>query len=425
MTIASNSQHYFKRTQSIRIVTKGPFVFICFLLLCLCHNDMWAQTKSDSIKRQLHQHPELRWDLGKSFTIIGEVGVRMEYMYNERFAENDSTANDDHRFRERVRLRAGAEYKPVKWFTAGFRLSTGQSTYPASGWSSFSDNFARDPIAVDRVYINFNVSKFRLQMGANANAMFHPTEMVWDVDVQPSGFAQVYQGDRLGVTLGQYMLGEIRDLNDPRLSGSFLVASGLNYAFLPDHNLRLGLFNYYYNKPNAIALTIDRGNLDGDFRTNRLDPNDQTKFFSDFNTLGLSWDYHKSKWRFVGEFAVNMAAKKDRSLDGAYNKRENIAIGALLRYGLLKKPGDWSIEAGYFHIESDAVLAAFNSDDYQQTNVRSVPIWFRILLPGNVVMVWDTYFQKRINTAHFLSGGVQHDENALKIRSRITMQIGF
>ena len=58
---------------------------------------------------------------------------------------------------------------------------------------------------------------------------------------------------------------------------------------------------------------------------------------------------------------------------------------------------------------------------YQQTNVRSIPVWLRVLLPGDAVVVWDTYFQKRINTAHYLSGGIKHDENALKIRSKITL----
>ena len=127
----------------------------------------------------------------------------------------------------------------------------------------------------------------------------------------------------------------------------------------------------------------------------------------------------------VGEFAANLGANKDVTLGSAYDKKENIAGGFLIRYGLLKKPGDWSVEAGYFYIESDAVIAAFNSDDYQQTNVHSVPVFLRVLLPSDIVIVWDTYFQKRINTAHFLSGGVMHDENALKIRSRITLQLGF
>lgn len=399
--------------------------FILYVSIIISIGKIHAQTKADSIKTSLHEHPELSFDIGKKFTIIGQVGFRMEYIYNERFAENDETSDDDNRFRERVRLRFGAEFKPSDKFTAGFRFSTGQSTYPASGWSSFSDAFRRDPIAVDRVYILLNLDHFRFNFGANENPLFHPTDMVWDEDVQPAGLSQSYFTDRLEIVLGQYMIGEVRSLSDEVVSGSFLLSNGINYSFLPDHNLQVGLFQYYYNKPDILAYSIEEGLLDGDFKTNRLDPNDSEKFFSDFHTFGLSADYHWNKWRVVGEFAVNVAAKKDVSLGSAYDKKENIAGGFLIRHGLLKKPGDWSLEAGYFFIQSDAVIAAFNSDDYQQTNVHSLPIFLRVLLPSDVVIVWDTYFQKRINTAHFLSGGVQHDENALKIRSRITLQMGF
>lgn len=402
--------------------TKLDYIVSVFFLITVSLN---AQTKSDSIKKALHEHPQLKYDLGKSFTIIGEVGARLEYISNERFAENEETADDDNRFRERVRLRLGSEFRLNKTFSAGFRLSTGQSSYPASGWSSFSDNFSRDPIAIDRLYINLNFSKFRFLFGANKNAMFHPTEMVWDGDVQPAGFVETYNDERFEVTLGQYMLREVRDLNDSKVSGSFLIATGINYAFMDNHNLRLGLFNYYYSKPDAIATAISNSKLDGDFKTNRLVDIDETKFFSDYNIVGFSGDYHWEKWRIVSEIAVNIGAKKDSSLGAAYASRENVAAGGTIRYGVLKDPGDWSIEAGYFYIEADAVMAAYNSDDYQQTNVRSVPVWLRFMLPGNAVIVWDTYFQKRIENYYYLSGGVIHDENALKIRSRITLQLGF
>ena len=40
-------------------------------------------------------------------------------------------------------------------------------------------------------------------------------------------------------------------------------------------------------------------------------------------------------------------------------------------------------------------------------------------------LVWDTYFQKRINTALFLAGGALHDENALKVRTRLILSLAF
>ena len=68
---------------------------------------------------------------------------------------------------------------------------------------------------------------------------------------------------------------------------------------------------------------------------------------------------------------------------------------------------------------------SIHSDDLQQTNVDSIPVWLRVRLPGEVLFVWDSYFQKRINTALHLAGGLRHDENRLKVRTRLTLQMGF
>jgi hypothetical protein len=78
-----------------------------------------------------------------------------------------------------------------------------------------------------------------------------------------------------------------------------------------------------------------------------------------------------------------------------------------------------------FYIEADAVLATYNSDDLQQTNVRSVPLEFQVLLPGRTRLVWDTYLQRKLNPALASNGGVVHPENALKVRSRISAVASF
>jgi len=370
-------------------------------------------------------NPALSTQVGRILTLTGEVGFRKEYMANERFAENDSTATDNYRYRQRVRLRFGGEVKPSEWFTAGFRFSTGASNYPASGWSSFSDDFRRDPVALDRIYINLNYKQFQLRMGGNANPLFRPTELVWDHDVQPGGFAEVYTTGNWEFVAGQFMLAEVRSLNSSEESGSFLFAHNVNYAVPVAGTLRLGVFQYLYNKPDALAIAIDDGDLDGDFKTNRLQPRNGRRYFSDYNSLGVSLLWASGVWQVAGEAVINVGAKNDASLGEAYAEKEDLGFGVLVRYGVLSEPGDWSVEAGFFHIEADATIAVFNSDDYQQTNVNSVPVFLRVRLPGGTTLVWDTYFQKRINTALYLSGGVRHGENALKIRSRLTLQLGF
>jgi hypothetical protein len=45
------------------------------------------------------------------------------------------------------------------------------------------------------------------------------------------------------------------------------------------------VFHYYYNKPDAIAIAIDEGNLNADFKTSRLAPDNDRRFFSGYNSL--------------------------------------------------------------------------------------------------------------------------------------------
>jgi hypothetical protein len=384
-----------------------------------------AEERPDDDLQSDSESQELSLQVGDKLKFFGQVGFRVEYMANERFAENDSTADDDHRFRHRVRLRFGAEFTALEWLTAGFRISTGHSSYPASGWSSFSDNFARDPVALDRIYITMVYKKFKFMMGADSNPLFRPTELVWDDDVQTAGFAEVFRPGRWEIMAGQFKLTEVRSISDPEESGSYLFAHGITYSPPVSGTLKLGIFQYYYNKPDAIAIAIDEGQLDPDFKTNRLLPDDERKFFSDYNSIGASLLWAQGPWQIISEAVVNLAARSDASLGKGYTEKENVGYGVLLRYGILNEVGDWSLEGGFFHIEADATIAAYNSDDYQQTNVNAVPLWLRIRMPGGATLIWDTYFQKRINTALYLSGGIKHDENALKVRTRLTLQIGF
>ena len=405
--------------------SKSVMALVILIVIVGLRLEAAAQEHEGLASEPTSEYPELSMQVGDMLRFFGQVGFRIEYMANERFAENDYTADDNHRYRERVRLRFGGEITPSKWFTAGFRFSTGHSSYPASGWSSFSDDFRRDPVSLDRIYINLNYKQFELRMGANANPLFRPTELVWDDDVQTAGFAEVFKPGRWELVAGQFMLAEARSLNSPEESGSYLFAHGITYSPPLSGTLKLGIFQYFYNKPDAIAIAIAEGQLDGDFKTNRLLPDDERKFFSNYNSLGASLLWADGTWRVISEAVVNLSARSDASLGEGYAKKENVGFGVLLRYGTLNKAGDWSLEGGFFHIEADATIAAFNSDDYQQTNVNAVPVWLRVRLPGKATLVWDSYFQKRINTALFLSGGVQHNENALKIRTRLTLQIGF
>jgi hypothetical protein len=357
----------------------------------------------------------------------GDVGFRSEYVANESFARTNEVRADDHRWRLRTRVRLGASWEATPKVSLGFRLSTGSGAYPSSAWSSLSDDFRRDAIALDRAFLRYAPGPdVALTFGIAGNALFRPTELVWDGDVSPAGLTQVWRRGHLEAVAGQYMLREVRSGRGVREASSFLLAQGLSYTWEEvGARSQLGLFSYVFTRPDVLATAIESGSLDRDFATNRSVPGDPGAFFSDFQIVGVSVTHRRGNWGLAAEASLNLGAASEPSLGVGYEKEEGFGWAALLTRGSLSGPGSWSVTAGYVHIEADAVLAAFNSDDLQQTNVRTVPVWVRLRLPGGVDLVWDTYVQSKINVALPSPGGLVHGENAKKVRTRLTLQAMF
>jgi hypothetical protein len=410
----------------------GRCLFALFsVCVLLCGREAAAQVPSREA-----ESPKLK--LG------GEVGFRSEYIANENFAEKDATKKDDRRLRWRARVRLGADYQLDRTVALALRLSTGDNTYPSSGWSSFSDDFRRDLIQIDRAFLNWQaLEALRLGFGIQANPLFAPTELLWDSDVQPAGFSEVLTVGKTGLVIaaGQFMLREVRSSKAENEEKSFVLAQGISYTPPIDaFKATAGASFYYFNNPDAVARGIQSGELDGDFKTNRLDPGgrtipnpkDPTKtlpvdYFSDFQVLdfGLKLEFKAIPLSFAGNVAVNLGARKDDSLGAPYTAKQNVAAGGMLRYGRNKDPWDWVVGAGFFHIEADSVLAVYNSDDLQQTNVNTVPVELQLRFAGGVRLVWDTYIQKKIDTDLASNGGVVHAENASKIRTRLSLLGSF
>jgi hypothetical protein len=379
----------------------------------------------------------------RGLIVSGDLGTRLEFIGNEHFAESDATRDDDTRVRTRIRLRVGAGAQLTKSVEVGLRLTTGSSSFPTSAWATAGD-FRRLPIQIDQAFLAVKPSPHvRVQTGAGPNPLFTPTELVWDSDVQPMGLSTTAMISGWGLTLaaGQYMLTEARSLSPESENGAYLLAHGVTYALpSPSLALTLGASQYRFVNPDVLARSIQLGELDGEFRTNRFDPAGRVAvdprnpgrtlpvdYLSGYDILNLSVRASLTgrPLHLAADVAFNRAARRDPSLGPAYRDRENLAYGGMIRYGRSRHPGDWTFGAGFFHIESDAVLALVNSDDLQQTNVRTIPLDVQVLLPGNFRLTWDTYLQRKLDPALPSNGGVVHEENALKVRSRLTASVRF
>jgi hypothetical protein len=376
-----------------------------------------------------------------AWRIAGEFGARAEFIANENFAETDVIRADDARFRLRLRARLGAEYRATEAVTVALRVSTGDNAFPSSAWTSLSSDFRRQPVQLDRAYVQLRLRALQLRAGIGPNPLFTPTELLWDADVQPAGLTQRLAGSNgsVALTLGQFVLREVRSSRPPNERSSFLLVEGVTYrGGLGAATATVGLAHYYFTNPDAIARSLQTGELDGEFKTNRFDPNGRTlmgadgapvptDYFSRFSVLSVGWTVEVRRIPLTagGDVAVNLGARRDAALGAAYAGRRNVAFGAMVRYGRSTSSGGVTLGLGFFRIEADAVLAVYNSDDLQQTNVTSVPLEVVLALPGRTRLLWDTYVQKKISTALPSNGGLVHGQNALKVRTRLSLLVGF
>jgi hypothetical protein len=375
--------------------------------------------------------------------LTAELGTRAEYIANENFAESDAVSADDHRFRLRLRFRLAGVIPLSDVLEAGVRLSTGEPAFPTSAWVTPAD-FRRLPIQIDRAYLGFRVAdRAVMRAGAHPSPLFTPTELVWDGDVQPVGLSQTVHFFRSSLTLaaGQYAIRETRSARESNAQSAYLLAHGISYTLAAAQaSTTMGVAQYYFHNADVLARSMQVGELDGEFRTNRYHPHGRTvpdprnpaqrlpaDYFSGYNIVngGIRLDGVRAPLSLAADVALNLGGNRNPALGEPFRRRENVAAGGMLRHGRLRQPGDRSVGVGYFYIEADAVLATYNSDDLQQTNVRSVPLEFQVLLPGRTRLVWDTYLQRKLNPALASNGGVVHPENALKVRSRISAVASF
>jgi hypothetical protein len=383
--------------------------------------------------------------------------VRSESISNENFAERDTTRADDVRFRARLRARLEADYHPHSRLTLGARLSTGDNAYPTSAWSTFSNDFRRTAVQIDRAFINWTAVRsanaqdlLQFRFGIQQNPIFVPTELLWDSDVQPAGASEIltFNSPKITLTAGQFMLREVRSSKPATEENSLLLVHGLTYEATVSSvaTLKAGASYHRFTNPNAIARSLQLGELDSDFKTNRFDPTGRMvtgvpfEYFSRFDLLdfGLQVEQESHPWNAAAELAVNLGANHAPALGAAFGAKQNVAASVMIGYGSWtgglvpggsirqnKTTTPWGVRGGFVHIEADSVLAVYNSDDLQQTNVNTVVAEFQRSLASHARLVWDTYVQKKIDVALASNGGIVHPENAAKVRTRISVFVRF
>lgn len=367
--------------------------------------------------------------LGK-LKFFGDIRLRSEYLDNKNFDENR------YAWRQRIRMRFGFKAAITETIEAGIRMATGGTNYQATGNQSFdTSNFADFNFDLDRVYVSYRPDdSFKIIGGKFSHPFYCPTEIVWDQDIQPTGAAELFTLPKHGLSLklAQYVIRETDRANGAPVgdSNSELFVEQLVWKSQRDSTFSAALGAAHYQFSNSKQLRADARTSHTDFLTNKNFGTGLTGPVSDFSVLNVNGHLMYRglgvPLTLIGEYVNNLGAKT-LSVNGTDFGDEGVAWGIMGYAGVLKNAGDFRAGVGYFEFEADSVVANFNSDDLQETNVNSIMVDISYQLVPNVVLQYDGYYQKRNNYALAVANGSSAgvDKNTRFFRHRLNLKVNF
>jgi len=315
----------------------------------------------------------------------GDLRLRME---NVGYS-GDNRVDDKDRNRARARLRFGAD---KTWLDdqmlVSFRLASGSDNNPTSTNQTFTENFSKKPIWLDRAYAKYE-PRCAPGLTAMAGKMGVPlvnTDMIWDTDVNPEGAWLQYKpkcGDLSPfVNAGWWSLSERAqrktDLHDVGSSTAFdyelinatlmQFQTGLDWQISKDVKYTVAA-TYYDFAGYDQTYPRTNGNTETTItETSPLGRTNSYKRVSDFRMIDLinqlSWKVCDLKMAAYFEIVHNCADNVDVT---DYRGQDN-GYAAGLKVGENKKKGDWSASYKYAWIEANSTPGAFNDADFGGTN---------------------------------------------------------
>lgn len=301
----------------------------------------------------------------------------------------NSTVN---RHRVRYRARLGLDAKINSAVKVGLRLASGDDAGAISTNKTLGDYFNKDPIWIDRAYVEITPLEGLSFTGGRMPNPFWSTDMVWDPDINPEGaaisarhdFGEQVAGLKLFGVGGAFPLQERgKDHKDRWMYGAQV---GFEIAPVEDLTVKGAVAYYAYdrvqsekNAPDGSRLndytappSLSQGNSVFNIRTDGLTT--LAGLASDFDLLNVTTSltyngFGANRIKLTADYVVNQSfdAPEIARLRG----EEGVAPGDSgwqLRLDAgrdsIKKRGDWQLVAAYKRIETDAVLDIFTDSDF-------------------------------------------------------------
>ncbi|HEX3323392.1 MAG TPA: putative porin [Terriglobales bacterium] len=117
------------------------------------------------------------------FRLSGDIRVRGEDFFQDKTADRN---------RARIRVRFGFDGKLNEDFVGGLSIATGTLGDPTSTNTSFTNNFDKKTIGLDRAYLTYNpvAHKWLSLTGGKFAYTWQRTPVTFDSDLNPEGFSE-------------------------------------------------------------------------------------------------------------------------------------------------------------------------------------------------------------------------------------------
>ena len=312
----------------------------------------------------------------------------------ERTDAIPNRSDDLERLRARARVGVRRVFADVE-FGAGLEAALGSDG--DRGNRANNDNERSDDVNLDEFYLRWQISdEAHLLLGKTAFPIAL-TPLVWDDDLRPVGVSasrSFPMGDSHRLSLvGGYFAGD-------HLYGdqSRIAAAQIGWQFHETSNFGGDVALAYLDFSDLQTL-VDQGFGRTNLRT-------QGRLVSDYELLdlqlGLHWRVHDWPLAVRGDWVHNLGAKAND---------QGGRFSAVL--GDSRRARNWELGLAIQRIQRDAVLAAFNSDDW----------WFHSFAQGH--MPWiaygvDAHWRLRLALFDEQRDGIAHDTQrwALDLNAR-------
>jgi len=361
---------------------------------------------------------------------------------------------DEDRYRARYRMRLGVKAKVTNGVTAGIRIATGSIGNPVSTNQTMDGNFGSKQLILDRAYVKYDgldvdAYPWMTAWGGRMPNPWFKTDLVWDDDVNPEGFAATFRFNMSGsddlfsmdrrdrtlfLTIGAFSVDEIEFSDDDK----WLLATQIGYDMIFENqsSFKIALAYYDYqniegqrsplSQPNLYDTTapgfVQKGNSMFDISNEPGVPFQRFGLASDYNLVNMTLEYDIANFSpfhviLTGDYVENIGYDvndiKERLVGGSMfvnstfftddpDNKETTGYMAKVTMGwpnvLLRDT--WQTFFAFKHLERDAVLDAFTDSDFHLggTNAEG---W---IIGGSYSLIDNTYLKVRYMSADEIVG---------------------